>query len=137
MVTLKQLAYDTLSGVNIYISAPYNYSGNVFNEGETAFVEVKIKNITGLPLRDVVVNISASGAITIAPVIFPFPGAFAVLFDGQESWDEIKPYRTKKFLVRLKGKYSGNGYLRANICAEIVPFSCRHRATRSVIIYQD
>ena len=131
MVTLRQLAFDTLGNVSIFISAPFNYSGNVFNERETAYIEIEVKNNTGLTLRDVVVNIYAYGAVKI----FPWEIFHIILLDGEESWDELKPYKTKKFLVRLKGKYDGNGYLYAYISAEIVPFASRYRTSRTIMVH--
>ncbi len=133
-MTLKQLSYETLKDVSIFISQPFNYSGNVFNEKELAFVSVKVKNNTGLTLRDVVVNITASGAIQIYPHILTWP-TYIVFYDGIESWNAIKPFQTKKFLVRIRGKYDGNGYLKANVSAEIVPFARRHRASRTILVY--
>lgn len=130
MVTLRQLVFDTLGNVSIFISTPYNYAGNVFNEGDTAMIDIEVRNNTGLTLRDVVVNIYVYGAVKIFPITF-----WGMLFyDGEESWDELKPYETKKFPVRLKGKYDGNGYIYAYISAEIVPFATRYRSSRTIII---
>lgn len=133
MVTLRQLAIDTLGNVSIFISAPYGYSGSVFNEKETAYIEIEVKNNTGLTLRDVVVNIYAYGAVKIFPIEISWPIKI-ILFDGEESWDELKPYETKKFPVRLKGKYDGSGYLYAYISAEIVPFASRYRTSRTITV---
>lgn len=132
-MSFEDLSYEALGGVSIYISEAYGYAGNLFDENdEKAFVSVEVRNNTGLTLRDVVVSIQASGAIMIYPMNWMHG---IVLVDGEESWDEIEPYETKSFKVRLKGRYSGNGYLNAYISAEIVPYSSRERTSRTIMVH--
>ena len=134
MVTLWELYYAALGGISIFISEPYNYSGNVFDEDdEKALVDVEVGNSTELTFRDVVVEIYASQAVEISPIKSPM--GEVILFDGEESWDELKPYDSKKFIVRIKGKHSGNGYLLAYVSAEIVPYDTRYRTTRKITVH--
>lgn len=133
MVTLKSLVNDALEGFKISIGAPYGYSDSVFNEGENAKVKIYVSNYTGFNLRDVIVRIYAYGAVKIDPIfIWGIP-----LLDGEESWDEMDAGDSDDFVVRLKGKNDGYGYLYAYVSAEIVPYSTKHRATRSIKIYPD
>ena len=67
MVTLEQLAYDTLGQVYGYISPPRGYSGNVFTEGELAWVTATITNNSDVTLRNVVAKVTASGAVRVEP----------------------------------------------------------------------
>lgn len=131
MVTLKTLVIENLKGFKISIGAPYGHAGGVFNEQEHAKVKVNVSNYTGFTLRDVVVRIFASGAVKISPINI----MGLQLLDGEESWDEMDPWDSDNFIVRLFGKYDGTGYLYAYVSAEIVPFGTVHRATRTLKIY--
>lgn len=132
VVTLKSLVNDALQGFKISIGAPYGFSGSVWNEGENANVKIYVSNYTGFTLRDVVVRIYAYGSVKIDPIyIFGIP-----LLDGEESWDEMDAGDSDDFVVRLKGKYDGNGYLYAYVSAEVVPYSTVYKAMRSIKIYQ-
>lgn len=105
--------------------------GSVFNEGENALVKVSVSNYTGFTLRDVVVTLYAYGAVKIDPISF----MGIPIFDGEESWDEIDPWDSEAFTVRLKGKYDGNGTLYAYVSAKVVPHSKVYRSKRTIKIY--
>lgn len=126
MVTLRELAYDALGNVAVYIGEPYNYPGTVWNTGETAFVRVTITNNTGLTLRDVVATLRVYGAGEVYPWHFMCHN----MLDGEASWDELQPYQSRYFIVRLRGRAAGTARMYAYIEAEIVPYASRHRATR-------
>jgi len=121
MVTLRQLAYQQLCTATVTISPPIGYSGTVWNNGEIARVKVTVINTTGLPLRDVVVTLRASGAARVYPIW---------IWDGDMSWDEIEPGQSKAFWVYLKAIGSGTATLLAHICAEIVPYACKWKSRR-------
>lgn len=133
MSSLKQLAFDALGQVTVYVSEPYNYPGTVFNERELAFIKVTITNNTGLTLRDVVASTGLTGAAKIEP--WTFIGF--TFWDGEESWAELRPYETREYYVRIKGMSSGAANVVVWISAEVVPYSSRYRAGRVFTVYKD
>ncbi len=126
MVTLRQLAYQQLCTATVIISPPTGHSGDVWNKGETTRVKVTTINTTGLPLRDVVVTLRAYGAARVYPIW---------IWDGDMSWDEIKPGQSKAFWVYLKAIASGTSTLKTHICAEIVPYACKWKTRRDDRVY--
>lgn len=130
MVSLRQLAYDALANVSVYIGSLYGYSGTVFNQGEWAFFKVRVTNNTGLTLRDVVAKTYVFGAAKIDPIVI-----FGLtIYDGEESWGELEPYQSKTYTVRIKGTSAGTARIRVYISAEVVPYATRYRAGRDVTV---
>jgi hypothetical protein len=131
MVSLKQLVNEVLDDVNVFIDAIFGYAGSVFNDGDFAYFKVRVSNNTGMTLRDVVAQTYVYGAAEIEPIQL-LPGI--VCLDGEESWSELQPYADTVYYVRIKGISSGNAHIDVFISAEVVPYSRRYRAYRSISV---
>lgn len=102
MSEFATLGRQALNDVSIGISAPFGFPGSVWNQGETAYVRVSLRNAYDLVLRDVSVRFSCWGAAHNIPVFwFPNPRHF----------DEIDPGEAKTlyFVVRAHPAAEAHG----------------------------
>ena len=118
------LARETINMVTIVVHRPLILETEHFNGLEFSLTYVEVRNTCGLPLRDVVVWLHATGRLTVIPTFF---GGMS----NPQHVGPLQPNENKKLVYLVRAHNVDDivtTRLYAQLSAEVVPYVSRTRA---------